>query len=327
MSASEWMPQVAILVASLLGAAFFGGIETGAYSVNRLRLAIRAERGERRAALLRTELQRPNRWLSTLLIGNTLVGYTASLAIGRVLEGAGFGPVAAMVLDALLLVPLLVVLGETLPKELFRVHADAWTVALVPLARWSRWLFTAAGLVPLLEWMGDGLVRRLGLVPGEVVDARQRVVELLRESRGTVDERQVAMAGRVLELARRSVADLMTPWRRVATVGDSMRPEVMVEIVRSRPHACYPVIDSGGSGSGVCLGVVSAIDLLCGSGDGLLEAISPVPEVAPDTPALDALKAIRQAGAPLAIVVQQGQPVGVIGPRDLLAPVVGRLSA
>ena len=124
MTAAEWIPQALVLLASLLGAAFFGGIETGAYSINRLRLAIRAERGERRAALLRAELQRPNRWLSTLLIGNTMVGFTSSLAIGHILEGLGFGPVAGMVLNALVLLPVLVIFGETLPKELFRVHAD-----------------------------------------------------------------------------------------------------------------------------------------------------------------------------------------------------------
>ena len=323
MTAAEWMPQALMLALSLLGAAFFGGIETGAYSVNRLRLAVRAERGERRAALLRSELQRPNRWLATLLIGNTLVGYTSSLAIGHMLDGLGFGPIAAMVLDAVLLLPVLVVFGETLPKELFRVHADRWTVALVPVARLARWVFTAAGLVPLLEWMGDGLVRRLGLAPGEVVDARQRVVELLRESRGTVDERQVAMAGRVLELARRSVGELMTPWRRVAVMSEGMLPQVVRERLRTRPHASYPVVDAGGA----CLGVVSAIDLLCAPEAGLAEAISKAPEVSPETPALEALKAIRQAGAPLAIVAQQGRPVGVIGPHDLLALVVGRLSA
>ena len=90
MTAAEWMPHALMLLASLLGAAFFGGIETGGYAVNRLRLAIRAERGERRAAMLRSELQRPNRWLATLLIGNTAVGYTSSLAIAHMLEGMGF---------------------------------------------------------------------------------------------------------------------------------------------------------------------------------------------------------------------------------------------
>jgi CBS domain containing-hemolysin-like protein len=239
------------------------------------------------------------------------------------LEGLGFGPVAVMLLDALLLLPVLVVLGETLPKELFRVHADRWTVSLAPIARWSRRAFTAVGLVPLLEWMGEGLVRRLRLAPGEVVDARQRVVELLRESRGAVDERQVAMAGRVLDLSRRSVAELMTPWRRVAVLPDGVLPQVVRERLRTRPHACYPVVDA----SGACVGAVSAIDLLCQPEEGPVALMKPIPVLAFETPALEALRALRQAGAVLAVVEQAGRPVGVIGPPDLLGPVVGRISA
>jgi Mg2+/Co2+ transporter CorB len=62
------LPYLLLLVASLCASAFFSGVETGAYSVNRLRLAIRAERGEPRARVLLDELRNPNRWLATLLV-------------------------------------------------------------------------------------------------------------------------------------------------------------------------------------------------------------------------------------------------------------------
>jgi putative hemolysin len=321
MTLVDALPWLLLLVASLIASAFFSGIETGAYSLNRLRLAIRAERGEPRARLLRSELQRPNRWLATLLVGNTAVGQLASIAIGSILDGAGLSVVAAMVVNALLLLPLLVILGEALPKELFRVHADRWTVALVPVARVVRWVFTATGLVPLLEWMGEGLVRRIGIAPSEVVDGRQRVVELLRESQGAMDERQVAMAGRVLELSRRKASDLMRPWRRVAALPAHGLPDVLRELLRARPHATYPVVDE----SGACIGIATTVHVLAsGTGD-LQGAIQPAPRVDPDTPALEVLRQLRESRAGLAIVEISGRPAGIVGLRDLLEPVVGRL--
>lgn len=321
MNLVEAFPYLLLVVAGLGASAFFGGIETGAYTVNRLRLAIRSERGEPKARLLLQELRQPNRWLSTLLVGNTVAGYVASAGIGHLLEQCGLSPVMVMVVDAIVLLPLLVVVGETLPKEVFRVHADTWTVAMAPMARLARWLFSACGVVPLLVWLGDVVVRRFRLTPAEVVDARMRVVELLRESRGAVDERQVAMAGRVLELARRSAGSLMTPWRRVASLADDALPQVVRETLRTRARASYPVVDA----EGACVGVVSAIDLLV-EPDAPPAAIARRPVTVPLTmPGLQALRLMREAGVSIAVVVEGRLPVGVLAVRDVLEPVVGRL--
>lgn len=316
---AAWLPWVGMLVASLAACAFFAGVETGAYAINRLRLAVRAERGDRRARILADELRMPNRWLATLLIGNVLMGDLASHAIGHMLDGAGFGPVASMAVNALVLLPLLVVFGETLPKELFRIHCDTWTLVAAPMARIARWLLTAVGAVPLVQWMGDAVVSRFGLAPSEVVDARQRVVELLREGRGAVDERQVAMAGRVLHLARRHAGDLMTPWKRVRTLGEGATPAVIRETLRSRPQARYPVIDAAGR----CTGLANAIDLLADPESPPAHVARPAIKVRPSTPTLEVLRLLRQGGASLAVVVEADHPVGVIGLRDVLEPVVG----
>ncbi|NDA76841.1 MAG: DUF21 domain-containing protein [Actinobacteria bacterium] len=161
MSAAVLLAYAAMALASLGASAFFAGVETGAYTVNRLRLAVRADRGEHGARVLIGELSRANRWLATLLIGNTLAGDAASYAIGTLLDGAGISHGAAMALNAAILLPLIVVLGETLPKELFRQHADSWMVVVAPLARWVRVALGATGAVALVRWLGDALARRL----------------------------------------------------------------------------------------------------------------------------------------------------------------------
>lgn len=322
MSGGLLLAYVATVIASLGASAFFSGVETGAYTMNRLRLAVRADRGERRARVLIDELSHANRWLATLLIGNTLAGDAASWAIGHLLDGSGLSHAATMAFNAAILLPLIVIVGETLPKELFRQHADTWTVAVAPTARWVRRLLGATGAVALVRWLGDSLAGRFGLTEAESIDARQRVVELLQEGQGAVDERQVAMASRLLSLSRRAAHELMTPWKRVRTISEDALPQVVREILRSRPHACYPVTEAGGP----CCGVVTAIDLLADEASGIAASMRPPVIVGPGTPALEVLRALRQAGASLAIVVDSGRPIGVVAVRDVLEPVVGRLS-
>jgi CBS domain containing-hemolysin-like protein len=323
MTTGVLLAYLALAVASLVASAFFSGVETGAYSVNRLRLSVRAERGERRARVLIEELAQANRWLATLLIGNTLAGDAASYAIGHLLDGAGVSHGTAMVLNAAILLPLIVVFGETLPKELFRQHADAWMIVVAPAARWVRRIIGLTGAVAFVRWFGEALAARFGLTQGEAIDARQRVIELMQEGQGAVDERQVAMASRLLALSRRSAQELMTPWRRVRTISEDALPQVVREILRSRPHACYPVTEVGGA----CCGTVAAIDLLADPSAGVSGALRAPVTVAPTTPALEVLCALRQSGASLAVVVDGGRPQGVLGVRDVLEPVIGRLSA
>ncbi len=60
---------------SLIGivlSAVFSGLETGIYTINRVRLIVRASRNDRRAVRLQDEIEHPNRLLTTLLLGNNI---------------------------------------------------------------------------------------------------------------------------------------------------------------------------------------------------------------------------------------------------------------
>ena len=62
----------------ILSAAFFAGSETGAYSMNRIRLHVRADQGDRAAKWLWHMSAEPQRMLYLVLIGTNLSVYFAS---------------------------------------------------------------------------------------------------------------------------------------------------------------------------------------------------------------------------------------------------------
>ena len=77
------------ILLSLFGvllSALCAGLETGVYTINRVRLAVRAGTNHRRASRLKFELDHPERLLITLLVLNNLANYLGSLGIAGVLD-------------------------------------------------------------------------------------------------------------------------------------------------------------------------------------------------------------------------------------------------
>jgi CBS domain containing-hemolysin-like protein len=113
----------------------------------------------------------------------------------------------------------------------------------------------------------------------------------------------------------------MRPWKRVAALSMHALPEVVREVLRARPHGTYPVVDE----TGACVGLASAVAVLAAGEGNLQEVTRPAVVVAPDAPAMEILRRLRESGSALAVVQTEGRPVGIVGLRDLLEPGVGRL--
>ena len=62
----------------MLASFFFSGVETGFYSLSRLRLKVRVEEGEPRALRIAELLRRPQLLISSILIGNHTANYGAT---------------------------------------------------------------------------------------------------------------------------------------------------------------------------------------------------------------------------------------------------------
>lgn len=318
---------------ALLGialSALFSGLETGSYCINRVRLAVRAEAAEPapdfRARLLRNEIEKPERLLSTLLIGNNIANYLGSIGIAAVLTRAGYGDWAIVIINAALLTPLLFVFGETLPKDLFRARPDRLTVALAPLLVAIRWILTALLILPLVRLIGAAAARFVGAEAGEALGgARAKVAALLKEGarHGVLTESQTTLVDRALTLRETRVRDEMTPWRDAAIIGaDWTRERIRRQLAR-RIASRYPVLNRRGD----VLGVVDALDIWLESDRSIRDLTRPAVDLAPDISVRAALITLRTAGEKIAVVREKGRPIGVVTFKDLMDPITGELDA
>jgi len=326
MSNVEVITLAGLAVLGVFLTAIFAGMETGLYTLNRVRLTVRAARRQGRAVRLRRELGHQNRTLSTLLIGTNAASYLVSYAIARLLHTLPFDDWMLIGIEVIAVTPVLFVFAETLPKDLFRTHADNWMYRLSGVLVVSKWAFRLVGLLPIVQLVGLLVERLLGSSSQDAVSARQRISQLIKEGVGTgvLTEFQTTLADRALAMRNRTIETEMIPWNRVATLHrDAERPQ-RETLIRQRNFTRMPVVDDRGD----VIGILSSLDAL-------LEPDRPTADLMIDlltfeggTPVRDALRSMREARRKMAVVVApDGRPRGLVTLKDLVEPVTGELGA
>ncbi len=314
-------------LAGICLSALFSGLETGLYTINRVRVVVRANRGETAARRLQREIRKPNRLLSTLLLGNNVANYMGTFGVAAILDGLGVTTGLAIAINAGLLIPLLFIFGETLPKDLFRTHTDRWTYSLSGVLTLCRWIFTCTGLLAVVQWTGRFAGWLMGTGAEATTTAREHISRLIKEGVGTgvLSEAQTSLADRALATRGLTVATEMIPWSNVTTIpvdADRQRREALI---RQGDFTRLPVVDTAGQ----VRGILSSIDALLEPDEptaGLTSEPMTIPTTAPLRAALRSMRLHRQAMA-VAIDPDTGRPRGLVTLKDLVEPITGELAA
>ena len=319
---------VAATAFCLLASAFFSGTETGLMSVSRLRLRDEL-RGPRRGAarLLRRLLSRVEDPILTCLIGTNLFNVLASSLVTAALV-TRYGPRGDLMAAALMSV-LVIVLGEILPKTLYREYAEAMTLrsagtlrAVMVLLAPVRWILLAYSR--LLQAVLPGRGKRDGEGPG-----REGMASLLRahaggESGQMFDE----LLGRCLQLSDLNLTSLMTHMGRVVTLPVTASVRECRDTAAVSGFSRLPVHDGDPLNP---VGWVLARDLLFVPADTdwdriPAELIRTCPLVERGMSPWALFEEMRWQRQQMAIVTDEsGTPVGLVTLEDLLEMLVGSI--
>lgn len=329
MSLGDALFWTAVMLAGFAGSALYSGLETGAYTINPVRLQVLADRGQRSAIALRKLIDRPATLLATLLVGNNLANYLGTFGLAVILESMALSDWQTIVLNTFLVTPLLFVFGETLPKDTMAIHSDRLMPPLTPVLRLSRFVFTGCGIVPLIQLFSATALKLMGQPAGDTVFApRKRVEMLVREGVGSglLSDEQSAIVDRVLRLGGRTVRQEMVAWADVLFVRQNDPPSRLWELADRSSRSRFPVIDQAGK-------VVGTVDVF----DALLhqpESCPPIAElmaephtIPADQPLRQALQHFQKQGIAIAVVTDADRPVGVVTVKDLVEPITGDLSS
>ena len=112
-----------LLVTLLVLSAFFSGSETALMSLNRYQLRHKARQGHRGAKLAEQLLQRPDRLIGLILLGNNLVNFSAASLVALIALKIGGQP--AVALGTLILTLVVLIFSEAAPKTLAALQPES----------------------------------------------------------------------------------------------------------------------------------------------------------------------------------------------------------
>ncbi len=316
----EWSILFFAAVAGTCLSALFSGMEIGLYTLNRVRLELRSGDGDHSAHILSRLLSRPATMLTVILVGTNAANQLGAWSISVMLHGAGYGPIASIVIDTIILVPILLILAEVLPKELFRAHGDRWCYPLARPLRVVELVLRWTGIGPIIELFGRGVAAIVGGSVEREVTARQRMGDLFKEGldAGVLSKEQANLLDRALSLRDRTVRDEMVAWRSVQTIAKNATSEQRQEAIVSR-WSRLPAI-----GEQQCVtGIISVLNLDCYPDRPISDLAHDAMFIRHSTSADHALRTLRSHQAAIAIVQDDnGEAIGIVTIKDLIRPLL-----
>lgn len=305
---------------------FFAASEISLVSANRRRLHHRAEEGYRGAKVALTLLSRPEYLLATTLLGGFMSSAANTILVTMfLLEQVGHG---AEITAMIFLPPLLLILGEIIPKSIGRQQATVLAEKLAPPLRVASWVIypitlVFGGLSRLVLIMAG--VRKTGQLPF-ITREDLRLVVARSGPEVDLERKERIFIHRILQFSLRTVKEVMVPLIRVTAIPDTLTMSQALEEFRTSRFSRLPVyhhrIDN-------LIGVVHDFDLL---GEDHLDRpirslMRPVAFV-PELKKIDRLLAeMQRQGNHLAVVVDEyGGAVGIVTIEDLLEEIVGEIT-
>ncbi|MEX3011595.1 HlyC/CorC family transporter [Hoeflea sp. TYP-13] len=332
MIAEYWL-VILIIVGLIVLSGFFSGSETALTAASRARMHQLEAHGQKKAGIVARLIDRRDRLIGALLIGNNLVNILASSLATSVFLGL-FGE-AGVAYATLAMTVLLVIFSEVLPKSWAISSPDRFAMSVAPAVR------VFVGVVGPVSTAVNAIVRRLLSLLGITLSTESSMLSAHEELRGAVAllhrEGSVIKADRdrlggVLDLGELEVSDIMVHRTSMRMINADEDPEVAVRQILESPYTRMPVWRDETEN---IIGVIHAKDVLralIGSG-GDRKTVDIVktaqkPWFVPDTTNLkDQLNAFLRRHAHFAIVVDEyGEVEGLVTLEDILEEIVGDIA-
>jgi putative hemolysin len=310
-----------LFLLTLLLSSLFSGSEIAFIVANRLKIEVRARKNVRGAKTTLSFTRQPERYFSTLLVGNNIANVACS-SVATALFSLTFGWSEFTIL--LVVSFSLLLFGEVIPKTIARDAAD-YVVILFALFI----LVVRAVLYPLVwisEKSSDMLLKLFRIQPGEVRHffSRSDINQLIRESSesGEVDSEDGTMLIKAMSLADQPVREVMIPRTEFVAVEHSATIQEVIRMFRRTGLSRLPVFKDT---LDHIIGVVYAHDLFQRprSIKNIVREVLFVPETKKSA---DMLREFRQRGITIAIVIDEyGGTAGLVTTEDLIEELVGEI--
>ncbi|MBK1645447.1 magnesium/cobalt efflux protein [Thiocapsa imhoffii] len=232
------------LICLIALSAFFSGSETALLTLNRYRLRHLADQGHQGARRARTLLERPDRLIGLILLGNNFVNIMAS-SLATIIA-LRLGGEAAIGIAAGLLTLVILIFAEVTPKTYATLHPErlAFPASLIygPLL---KLLYPIVWFVNLFT---NGLLKLMGISPNDsqgTALSREELRTVVNEAGAMIPERSRSMLLGILDLEHATVQDIMIPRNEVEGIDLQDSEEEILHAIRNASYTRMPLFDGG----------------------------------------------------------------------------------
>jgi len=239
------MPSLTLLLAGLFllvaFSAFFSACETGIMSLNRYRLQhlTKFSQGAQRVQKL---LERPDRLLGVILLGNTFANISAS-ALGTLIAVQLWGEIG-VVISSVIMTLLLLILAEVSPKTLAALYPEKVAFPLSwPL---QFLLMLLSPFVWIINHFSNGLLRLCRVPLTQSTDqgiTREELRTVVHEAAGRIPSKHRKMLLSILDLEKVTVDDIMIPRNAVIGIDLDQDWDATLGQLANTQHTFLPVYE------------------------------------------------------------------------------------
>jgi putative hemolysin len=320
--------EIAALVVLVLLAAFFAASEAALVGVSRLRARAMVERGMKQAGAVLRLTEDRNRFLTSILIGNTIVLLIADSLATYVFIRAGVWHGA--IISTVVMTFVLLLFGEIIPKTVAVTDNERWALRLSPAMQRVAWLLTP--LVYTFQFLTDLALRPFGIRAAHhifVTEEDIRALVNVGAEQRVIEEQERQMIHSVIEFGDTIAREVMTPRPNIIAVALDESPRKALDIVIAEGYSKLPVYQESKDD---IIGVVHDRELLIALANGTLSSsplralMRPVTHVPESKKVAELLREMQRDKFSMAIVVDEyGGTAGLVTMEDLLEEIVGEI--
>lgn len=333
------MELLIILLLTLLNG-IFSMSEIALVSARKSRLEVAANNGDKSARAALELARSPNRFLSTVQIGITLIGILLGIFSGQNLTDnvqsilnqipllKPYSHSIAVVAMLFVITYLSLVLGELVPKQIGLHYPETIAKLVVTPMSWLSRL--TSPFIWLLTVSSDALIKLLGISSAQEQVTEDEIKSVVREgaSGGAIDAIEEDIVQNVFSLGDRRIASLMTHRADIDWLNAlSSEEEIRAEITTSH-HSVYPLCDGS---LDTVLGLLYVKDywsaMQTDPNANLRSLTRNGLTVHENTRAYPVLEKFKESRIHMAVVVDEyGNVVGVVTINDILDALIGEFS-
>lgn len=318
------------IFALLLLAAYFAGAEIALASVNRIRLATRAEDGDKRAQRVIYILDHFDKALTTLLIG-TNVTHAGIATLSTVFTYTLFDSIESMpdyavTLSTVVSTVVVFLIGEMIPKAFAKACNEKFALAIAGSLVFLMKVMTPISFFfsTISEIVSRPFKRRAEETPTVTEEELYDIIETFVEE-NDLDEDTEELVQNAMEFSDRTAKAVMTPWSKVVHVHEKDTNEKILECIRGTTLSRLPVIND----EGWVVGTLSVRNFLkCyykKESFNVREIMTSAAMINDSTPVDDLLSTLSANRTHIAYVQSMGKILGIITVEDILEELVGEI--